>query len=132
MLEALWLWQEVPDVTEVEVNADGRWRPAGSDMAWLTTLGGTPPLTKAQLTKPSLPIKPDPEQAGDGECHFSKVRLFCLFCLRPPEQINTRSGVVDISHLLSCVSLQCAACMGRSWQAVQLNAYQAVQCMSDW
>lgn len=61
------LWQDVPDVTEVEVNAEGCWRPAESDMAWLSTLDTLPPLTKAQLTKPSLPIKPDPE-ADDGEC----------------------------------------------------------------
>lgn len=57
------LWQDVPDVTEVEVNAEGLWRPAGADMAWLSTIQDTAPLTKAQLTKPQLAVKPDPDQA---------------------------------------------------------------------
>ena len=57
------LCQDVPDVTEVEVNAEGLWRPAGADMAWLSTMKDTAPLTKAQLTKPQLAVKPDPDQA---------------------------------------------------------------------
>ena len=61
----------MPDVTEVEVNAEGLWRPAGTDMTWQSTLKDTAPLSKAQLTKPQLAVKPDPDQASDGESFCS-------------------------------------------------------------
>ena len=54
--------QALPDVTEVEVNADGWWRPAGVDMPWQSTTVDTAPLSM-----PKVQIKPDPEQPSDGE-----------------------------------------------------------------
>ena len=54
--------QALPDVTEVEVNADGWWRPAGIDIPWQSTTVDTAPLSM-----PKVQIKPDPEQPSDGE-----------------------------------------------------------------
>ena len=54
--------QALPDVTEVEVNGDGWWRPAGVDMPWQSTTVDTAPLTM-----PRVKIKPDPEPPSDGE-----------------------------------------------------------------
>lgn len=50
----------LPDVTEVEVNADGWWRPAGVNMPWQSTTVDTAPLSM-----PKVQIKPDPEQPSD-------------------------------------------------------------------
>lgn len=52
----------LPDVTEVEVNADGWWRPAGVNMPWQSTTVDTAPLSM-----PKVQIKPDPEQPSDDD-----------------------------------------------------------------
>ncbi|DBA91014.1 TPA: hypothetical protein ACH3X2_004216 [Trebouxia sp. C0005] len=52
----------LPDVTEVEVNADGWWRPAGVNMPWQSTIVDTAPLSM-----PKIQIKPDPEQPPDDD-----------------------------------------------------------------
>lgn len=63
--QSKWAWvglQALPEVTEVEVNGDGWWRPAGADMPWQSTTVDTAPLTM-----PRVKIKPDPEPPSDGE-----------------------------------------------------------------
>lgn len=52
----MWLWQDHPDVTEVEVSPAGEWRVAGSDGCWHSI-----------LEDPSVPLEPisikaDPDQ----------------------------------------------------------------------
>lgn len=56
------LQQGLPDVTEVEVNGEGLWRPNGTNMPWRSTITDTGPLTLS-----AIKIKPDPEQAPDSE-----------------------------------------------------------------
>ncbi|KAL3142516.1 hypothetical protein ABBQ38_002838 [Trebouxia sp. C0009 RCD-2024] len=52
----------LPDVTEVEVNGEGLWRPNGTSMPWRSTITDTGPLTMS-----AIKIKPDPEQAPDSD-----------------------------------------------------------------
>jgi len=73
--------QALPDVTEVEVNADGWWRPAGVNMPWQSTTVDTAPLSM-----PKVQIKPDPEQPSDGE-----MLLVIPACCR--------TGVIFLSHM---------------------------------
>lgn len=54
--------QGVPDVTEVEVNGEGQWRPNGTNLPWRSTVTDTGPLTMS-----AVKIKPDPEQAPASE-----------------------------------------------------------------
>ena len=54
--------QGVPDVTEVEVNGEGQWRPNGTNLPWRSTVTDT-----GALTMSAIKIKPEPEQAPDSE-----------------------------------------------------------------
>lgn len=69
------LLQNVPTVTEVEVNPEGLWRPAQADIGWQSTLEDTAPLTTEQLVKPRLAVKPDPDQASDGRASAAACLL---------------------------------------------------------
>ena len=60
--QAVLLRQGLPDVTEVEVNGEGQWRPNGTNMPWRSIVTDTGPLTMSEVK-----IKPDPEQAPDSE-----------------------------------------------------------------
>ena len=51
-----WHVQALPDVTEVEVNADGCWRPVGFDICFQSTTADTGPLSLLQAkVKAELP-----------------------------------------------------------------------------
>ena len=56
------LQQGVPDVTEVEVNGEGQWRPNGTSLPWRSTVTDIGPLSMSAIM-----VKPDPGQAPDSE-----------------------------------------------------------------
>lgn len=88
--------QALPDVTEVEVNADGWWRPAGVDMPWQSTTVDTAPLSM-----PKVQIKPDPEQPSDGEMLLMTPEFGVIFL----SHTQTPLGMSVQLHVLVFVCL---------------------------
>ena len=86
------LQQGLPDVTEVEVNGDGLWRPNGTDMPWRSTITDTGPLTPSAIN-----IKPDPEQTPESE-----DPCFALI-------IGLQSMQASCCHLAATASMQSVA-----------------------
>ncbi len=58
-LRVLQCLAKAPHVTEVELSADGHWRPAGEEGPWFS-IQQEPAAVAAQL-RPPVSVKPDPE-----------------------------------------------------------------------
>lgn len=103
--QSVLLNQGLPDVTEVEVNGEGLWRPNGTNMPWCSTITDTGPLTMSAIN-----IKPDPEHTPDSEpllgCHPRTVPVPASHCTAMTASMRlittTTASMHSATHSFCC------------------------------